>query len=82
MRTQAILQRWGNCIALRISGNLRTIPGFSAGETVAVEVSDKGLIIQKMPKARPTEASLLEGLSAYTAHADEMAAPGNRETEY
>lgn len=82
MRTQAILQKWGNSIALRLSGNLKTIPNFEAGDAVDIEVSEKGLFIQKAAKRQFSEADLLAGLSAYTAHADELATPLAGEITY
>ncbi|MCL2895347.1 AbrB/MazE/SpoVT family DNA-binding domain-containing protein [Brenneria tiliae] len=82
MRTQAVLQKWGNSIALRLSGNLKTIPNFEVGDTVDIEISEKGLIIQKAVKRQLSEADLLAGLSAYSAHADELAAPSDGEVTY
>ncbi|AKH64866.1 MULTISPECIES: hypothetical protein [Photorhabdus] len=82
MRTQAILQKWGNSIALRLSGNLKTIPNFEAGDAVDIEISEQGLVIQKAVKKRLTESDLLNGLSAYTAHADELATPNDKELNY
>ncbi|WP_350304841.1 AbrB/MazE/SpoVT family DNA-binding domain-containing protein [Photorhabdus viridis] len=82
MRTQAILQKWGNSIALRLSGNLKTIPNFEAGDAVDIEISEQGLVIQKAVKKRLTESDLLNGLSAYTAHADELATPNDKGLNY
>ncbi|MCL2899847.1 AbrB/MazE/SpoVT family DNA-binding domain-containing protein [Brenneria tiliae] len=82
MRTQAVLQKWGNSIALRLSGNLKTIPNFEVGDTVDIEISEKGLIIQKAMKRQLREADLLAWLSAYSAHADELAAPSDGEVTY
>ncbi|WP_246769512.1 hypothetical protein [Escherichia sp. E2593] len=47
MRTQVVLQKWGNSIALRLTGNLKTVPGFSVGDIVNVEISEKGLFCRK-----------------------------------
>ncbi|WP_186369588.1 transcriptional regulator [Yersinia alsatica] len=82
MRTQATLQKWGNSVALRLSGNLKTIPNFEVGDTVDIDISEQGLVIQKVVKKPLTEASLLAGLTAYTAHADELAQPTERELDY
>ncbi|MCT8341355.1 transcriptional regulator [Photorhabdus kleinii] len=82
MRTQAVLQKWGNSIALRLSGNLKKIPNFEAGDIVNINISEEGLIIQKAVKKRLTESDLLNDLSAYTAHADELAAPNHKELNY
>ncbi|CNE88015.1 cell growth regulatory protein MazE [Yersinia mollaretii] len=82
MRTQATLQKWGNSVALRLSGNLKTIPNFEVGDTVDIDISEQGLVIQKAVKKPLTEESLLAGLTAYTAHADERADPTEREFDY
>ncbi|CNK48585.1 TPA: transcriptional regulator [Yersinia enterocolitica] len=82
MRAQATLQKWGNSVALRLSGNLKTIPNFEVGDTVDIDISEQGLVIQKVVKKPLTEESLLAGLSAYTAHADELTHPMERELDY
>lgn len=82
MRTQATLQKWGNSIALRLSGNLKSIPQFEEGDVVDVEITEEGLHIRKAEKKNVTEADLLMGLSAYTAHADELVKPTDRELDF
>lgn len=82
MRTQATLQKWGNSLALRLSGTLKTIPQFEEGEVVNIDVTEQGLAISKVEKKQFTEAELLQGLSAYSAHADELIAPTDRELDF
>ncbi|AKP32558.1 cell growth regulatory protein MazE [Yersinia aleksiciae] len=82
MRTQATLQKWGNSVALRLSGNLKTIPNFEVGDTVDIDISEQGLVIQKVAIKPLTEESLLAGLTEYTAHADERVDPTEREFDY
>ncbi|CRX47305.1 transcriptional regulator [Yersinia enterocolitica] len=82
MRAQATLQKWGNSVALRLSGNLKTIPNFEVGDIVDIDISEQGLVIQKVVKKPLTEESLLAGLSAYKAHADELTHPTERELDY
>ncbi|MCA6219409.1 AbrB/MazE/SpoVT family DNA-binding domain-containing protein [Photorhabdus antumapuensis] len=82
MRIQAVLQKWGNSIALRLSGNLKTIPNLETGDIVNINISEEGLIIRKAVKKRLTESDLLNSLSAYTAHADELAVPNHKELNY
>ncbi|MBW5810699.1 transcriptional regulator [Yersinia kristensenii] len=82
MRAQATLQKWGNSVALRLSGNLKTIPNFEVGDTVDIDISEQGLVIQKVVKKPLTEESLLAGLNAYTAHVDELTHPTERELDY
>ena len=52
MRTQSTIKRWGNGLALRISGPMRDIPGFEEGMGVEVEIRPDGLIIR--PATRNT----------------------------
>ncbi|MEK9497735.1 transcriptional regulator [Photorhabdus sp. P32] len=82
MFIQAILQKWGNSIDLLLSGNLKTTPNLETGDIVNINISEKGSIIQIAVKKRLTESDLLNGLSAYTAHADELAAPNHKELNY
>ncbi len=61
----------------------KIIPKFEAGDAVDIEkISKQGSIIQKAAKKRLTESDLLNGLSAYTAHADERVTPNNQELNY
>ena len=71
LRQQATLGVWGKCIGLRLTGNLRTVPQFSAGDTVDIEIFPNGLYISKCQK-KLTEADLLKDITAYDAHADEF----------
>ncbi|WP_233112955.1 transcriptional regulator [Aggregatibacter actinomycetemcomitans] len=71
LRQQATLGLWGKCIGLRLTGNLRTVPQFSAGDIVDIEISENGLYISKSQK-KLTEADLLKGITTYNAHADEF----------
>ncbi|EMB7581178.1 transcriptional regulator [Escherichia coli] len=82
MRTQVVLQKWGNSIALRLTGNLKTVPGFSVGDIVNVEISEKGLFVEKPVRRRLSEAELLVGITPVTAHADEIATPFHEEVDY
>ncbi|HGG6071807.1 TPA: transcriptional regulator [Salmonella enterica subsp. diarizonae] len=82
MRTQAVLQKWGNSIALRLTGNLKTVPGFEAGDRVDIEINEAGLAIQKATGQHLSESELLSGLSPYMAHADEITAPVSGEVDY
>lgn len=78
MKIQTTVQKWGNSLAIRITGPLRTIPHFTANMPVEIEVSEKGLLIHPVkPEKRKLilfkEAQLLKGLTPKTAHADEVA---------
>ena len=71
LKQQVTLGLWGKCIGLRLTGNLRTVPQFSAGDVVDVEISENGLYITKSQK-KLTEADLLKEMTTYNAHADEF----------
>ena len=86
MKVQTTIQKWGNSLAIRITGPLKTIPGFSANMSVDVEVNENGLTIYPaISKKRKLflfkESQLLKGLTAKKAHADEMADIHHREFE-
>ena len=86
VRVYAKIQKWGNGLALRISGAMRELPHLQAGTAVDVEINQDGFIVKKsvvVPKNKfPfTEQELLKGLSAATAHADLLALPLSHEME-
>lgn len=77
MKIQTTIQKWGNSLAIRITGPLKTIPHFSANMPIEIEVNENGLTIHPItPKKRKLflfkEAQLLKGLTAKKAHADEV----------
>jgi antitoxin MazE len=81
MKITAKIQKWGNSLGLRISGPMKTIPKFEENMQVIVEATEKGLYVYPNPKKLTakdilpfTEAELLEGLTPYLAHADEIEA--------
>jgi antitoxin MazE len=79
MRVKSEIKRWGNSLALRLTGPMAEVPRLHEGRQVVVEVREDMLIIKPAaPAARRsalpyTEAQLLKGLDANTAHADELA---------
>ena len=76
MQVRTEIKKWGNSLALRVTGLMATVPNFSAGDPVTVEVSERGLVIQPVKRrSEPliyTERELLAGLTPETAHADEL----------
>lgn len=87
MKIQAKIQKWGNGLALRVSGPMRDIPHFTAGSEVDVEVMPEGLVIKKsalrlLKKLPFSEADLLEGMTPQKAHADELAVTLSSEVRY
>lgn len=69
MYVHSRIQKWGNGLALRISGALREVPHFHEGSEVDIEVTDNGFIVRKLEtKLKKTslplsETDLLKGLS-------------------
>lgn len=80
------IQKWGNGLALRVSGSMRDIPHFEEGTEVEVEIFEEGFSVKKsslkLNKLFPyTESQLLEGLTRETSHADALANPLSNELE-
>ncbi|MFN7095980.1 MAG: transcriptional regulator [Gammaproteobacteria bacterium] len=78
MLVHAKIQKWGNGLALRVSGVMRDIPNFHEGSEVDIEVTEKGLNITKTTAVRGikwpfSEAQLLQGLNPSSGHADVIA---------
>lgn len=78
MKIQTTIQKWGNSLAVRITGPLKTIPHFSADMPVEIDVKETGLTIRPIARQKRkilhfTESQLLKGLTAKNAHADEVA---------
>lgn len=77
MKIQTTIQKWGNSLAIRITGPLKTIPHFTANMPVEVIVSEKGLTICPVTTKKNkllifNEAQLLKGLTPDKAHVDEV----------
>jgi antitoxin MazE len=84
MTLHAKIQKWGNGLALRISGAMREIPHFKEGTEVDIEVTVAGFTVTKSKKKKPfpfKESDLLKGLSARTAHADLLATIASNEID-
>lgn len=86
MKVHTKIQRWGNGLALRISGSLREIPQLKDGTEVDVEVTEEGFTLKKSlthskKKFPYTENELLKDLSAKKAHADLLTNPLPHEME-
>ena len=77
MRVQAKIKKWGNSLALRLSGPMSAIPHFKANMLVNVEVTEEGIEVHPVVKHKRgklpfKEADLLKGLTPKKAHADEL----------
>ncbi|STX50975.1 Growth regulator [Legionella busanensis] len=76
MKIHTKIQKWGNSLALRISGPMRKIPQFKEGTEVDVEITKKGFTVVKATKRNHfpfKEVDLIKGLSSETGHADLLA---------
>lgn len=79
MKVEAEIKRWGNSLAIRITGTMASIPKLREGSKVSVDISEKGLLIK--PQSRKSrnikfpysEKKLLAGMTPKKAHADELA---------
>ncbi len=83
-------QRWGNSLAVRLPAALLVNSHISEGTALEISQKDGGLFIRAIPEKNKTityinpysEASILEGLTAETAHADEVFEPLSSEVDY
>ena len=51
MRVQVKIQKWGNSLALRLAGLIKSIPKFRANMVVDVDISDQGIDVRPAKKA-------------------------------
>lgn len=81
MRVETEIKKWGNSLALRITGVMAELPMLKDGSKVTIEVTEDGFTVKKatIPKRKInfpySENSLLQGMTSYKAHADEVAIP-------
>ena len=80
MRVQTKIQKWGNGLAIRISGIMRDIPHFEEGMPLEVFVFPDHLEIRKVQdhirlKLPFSESELLRGMTPHKAHADIVTKP-------
>jgi len=81
MKVESEIKKWGNSLALRVTGVMADLPNFRDGTKVIVEVSEEGIMVKPVRSTRGklrlpySEKELLAGLCAETAHADELATP-------
>jgi len=80
-KQEATIQKWGNCLGLRITKPLSQFAHFKAGTVVSVEVTKKGMMIKRVKGFKKkfknpfSESELVNELSPYTAHLDELVTP-------
>lgn len=80
MKVEAKIQKWGNGLALRVSGVLRDIPHFKEGTIVEIDINAHGFVLTKRDPQKHTrfpfnEEQLLENLTPELAHANLLAKP-------
>lgn len=85
MKVHTKIQKWGNGLALRISGAMREIPHLKEGTEVDIEITKQGFtLIKSFSKGKNrlpfTEKDLLKEMSPEKAHADILAMPLSHET--
>ena len=80
-RMQTVINKWGNSAAVRIPSRVLSEVGLSLSSAVTITAQDGRIIIEpadvEYSKLRLpySEAQILEGLTPYDAHADELAVP-------
>jgi len=75
------VSQWGNGLAVRINRTLAHAANLKKGTKINIEIDEQGLHIQRIEPAAQTaklalpfsEADLLEGITPYLAHTDELA---------
>lgn len=78
MKMHTKIQKWGNGLAIRISGPMRFVPHFEENTPIDVEITERGLLITRSNNQGIlpySEQELLQGLTPETAHADLLATP-------
>ena len=79
MQIETEVKKWGNSLALRITGIMAELPRFSEGTKVVVDVSEDGIVVKRMARKQDnfrfpySESDLLSDLTAESVHADELA---------
>ena len=85
MHIESEIKRWGNSLALRITGAMAEIPNFKAGTKVDIEIRENGLLIKPITRSTKklrlpyTEQQLVAELTPSLAHADELASLSEKE---
>ena len=81
MKIETEIKKWGNSLALRVTGVMAELPGFKEGAKVVIDVSTDGFMVKpvvnagKKIKLPYSEQELLENLTPAKAHAEALATP-------
>ena len=79
MKIETEIKKWGNSLALRVTGVMATLPEFKAGTKVIVDVTEDGFLVKPAAGKKGrfsfpyTESELLADLTPEKVHADELA---------
>ena len=85
MRVETEIKKWGNSLALRVTGVMAELPRFEPGTRVTVDIDSEGFVVRRAAgslrsfRFPESESALLAGLTAENAHADLLADPTARE---
>ena len=82
---QSEIKRWGNSAAVRLSSKILAQARLDVASPVSIDVKGGKIVIEAASKAARkinlpfSEADLLAGLDAHSAHADELGLPSAAE---
>ncbi len=83
MHIESEIKKWGNSLALRITGAMAEVPHLKAGTKVDIEITKDALIIRPLARKKLelpfSESQLLSELTPSLAHADGLATPTGME---
>lgn len=85
MRVETEIKKWGNSLALRVTGAMAELPRFKPGTRVTVDVNSEGFHVRHATgslrsfRFPESETALLADMTAENAHADLVADPSGRE---
>jgi len=85
VRVETEIKKWGNSLALRVTGSMAKPPQFEPGTRVTVDIDSEGFIVRRAAgslrsfRFPESESALLAGMTAENAHADLAADPTGRE---
>ena len=85
MRVETEIKKWGNSLALRVTGVMAELPRFEPGTRVTVDIDTEGFVVRRAAgslrsfRFPESESALLAGMTAENAHADLLAEPMSRE---
>ena len=85
MRVETEIEKWGNSLALRVTGAMAELPKLEPGTRVTVDIDSDGFTVRRTAggvrsfRFPESERALLAGMTAENAHVDLLADPVGRE---